>query len=222
MFRFILVFLLCLTVFAPAVSLAYSVTKHNESTPYEVLKIDNVDDGKHYIIGELDGYPEMIEFTTDEPLSLRTQILALPSSTTPNFGGIIVRVLTPRGVEEIVRMKSSEATWEVVKEPVSKLSFLSGPSFETKVASGTYRVEVSTPENFGKYIILLGNTDTNGDFGATWRAVSDMYEFAEVSKIAMLRTPLVYYPVGIILLLFGFGYTIWRTRDRLPFIKHYA
>jgi hypothetical protein len=124
--------------------------------------------------------------------------------------------------EEVARLKPTDATWESVHEPVSKLSFLLGPEFETTIASGTYRVEVSTPENFGKYIIVLGDADVHHGFGATWSAVSTLYEFAGVTKLGMVRTSLVYVPLLTLLILGGFGYTVYRTRDRLPFLKRHA
>ncbi|MCU0678257.1 MAG: hypothetical protein MUF19_01565 [Candidatus Pacebacteria bacterium] len=216
-------FLLAVLVLAlPTLAQAYFLTEHTLEVPYEVLILEQPITERQLVAGELEGYPEMIEFTTDTETTLRVSLLGLAGSTTPNFGGIVVRVREPRGVEEVVRLKPADATWESVREPVSKLSFLLGPEFETTIASGTYRVEVSTPENFGKYLIVLGEEDVHHGYGATWSAVSTLYEFAGVTKLGMVRTSLVYVPLLILLILGGFGYTIYRTRDRLPFLKQHA
>ncbi len=220
MFRLCLLALLLLSL--PATGLAYTVVSHESEIPYEVLKLETPITERQFIVGELNGFPEMIEFTTDTESALQVSLLALPGTTTPNYGGIIVRVLEPRGVEEVARLKPAEATWESFREPVSKLSFLVGPAFETIIASGTYRVEVSTPENFGKYVIVVGSDDINHGYGATWAAVSTLYEFAGVTKLGMVRTSLVYVPLLILIILGGFGYTVYRTRDRLPFLKRYG
>jgi hypothetical protein len=218
----LLVLLFMLGLGLPTLAQAYFVTEHTLAVPYELLILERPVSERQLIVGELEGYPEMIEFTTDTEVTLRVSLLGLPGSTTPNFGGIVVRVLEPRGVEEVARLKPTDATWEAIREPVSKLSFLIGPEFETTIASGTYRVEVSTPENFGPYLIALGDEDINHGYGATWAAVSQLYEFAGVTKLGMVRTSLVYVPLLILLVLGGFGYTVYRTRDRLPFFKRYA
>lgn len=209
------IFLLVLVLTLPSSALAYSVISHDLTTPYEVLPIEVDTNNRQIITGELNGYPEMVEFTTSEELPLSVSIFGLPGSTTPDFGGIIVRVIEPRGVEEIARIKAAEASWAPVKEPVSKLTFLTGPEYFGSIASGTYRVEVSTPENFGKYLIVIGDTDSDTGYLATWNAVSSLYDFAEVTKLGMIRTSLVYMPLGIILVLFGLGYTVYRTRPDL-------
>ncbi len=208
---FFLVALLAL----PTSAFAYTVTNHDLITPYEVLPLEIDTNNRQIITGELDGYPEMVEFTVSEELPLSVSIFGLPGSSTPDFGGIIVRVVQPRGVEEIARIKASEATWESVREPISKLTFLVGPEYFGTVASGTYRVEVSTPENYGKYLLVIGDTDSDTGYGATFGSVAALYEFAEVTKLGMIRTSLVYIPLGIILVLCGLVYTIRRTRPEL-------
>lgn len=206
----------------PTLSQAYFVSEHELSTPYEVMILEQPVVERQLVVGELEGYPEMIEFTSTAEEALRVTLLGLPGSSTPNFGGIVVRVLDPRGVEEVARLKPQEATWESFREPVSKIQFLLGPEFETTIASGTYRIEVSTPENFGKYGIALGLVDTNHGYRTTWSSVARLYEFAEVPKLGMIRTSLVYIPLLILFVLGGFAYTIYRTRDRLSFLKRHA
>lgn len=217
MWRIVLLFIVALL---PGSALAYTVVTHDLTIPYEVLPVTVDASTRQIITGELNGYPEMVEFTVSEETQLPVSIFGLPGSSTPNFGGIIVRVIEPRGVEEIARIKASEASWAPVKEPVSKLTFLTGPEYLGTIASGTYRIEVSTPENYGKYLLVIGENDTDAGYGATWRAVSDLYTFAEVTKLGMIRTSLVYIPLGIVLVVFGLLYTIYRTRPELfPFKK---
>ncbi|MFM2340090.1 MAG: hypothetical protein RLZZ360_726 [Candidatus Parcubacteria bacterium] len=214
---FFLVALLAL----PTSAFAYTVTSHEVVTPYEVLPLELDLENRQIITGELNGYPEMVEFTVSEELPLSVSVFGLPGSTTPDFGGIIVRVVEPRGVEEIARMKASVASWEAVKEPISKLTFLVGPEYFGTVASGTYRVEVSTPENYGKYLLVIGDNDADAGYGATWRSVSALYTFAEVTKLGMIRTALVYIPLGIILVICGMVYTVRRTQPEFFRISNY-
>jgi hypothetical protein len=217
--RLLLVGLGLCAVVTPQAASAYEVVEHTLTVPYEVLELPEGATAERLVAGELDGYPEMIEIKSEEEFLLRVALRSVPSSTLPNFGGIVVRVLEPRGVEEVARLKPSDASWTLERDPLSKLRYQEGPVFETTVASGTYRIEVSTPENFGRYLLLVGSESADQGYGATWRSVATLYEFYGVSKIGMIRTPLVYYPLGILLLLAGFGYTVYRTRDRLPFLK---
>lgn len=202
--------------------MAYTVTPHDITTPYEVLELGQDFSERQFITGELDGYPEMVELTTDTDTTIGVTLLAMPDDTNQELSGMVVRVLQPRGVQEVARLKPADATWAVFREPVSKLNFLAGPETEVAVASGTYRIEVSTPENFGKYVLVVGNGDARSGYLATWRSVAALYEFMGVSKLVMIRTPLVYYPFGILLLLAGLSYTVYRTRERLPFLRRYG
>ncbi len=206
----------------PGCLLAYQVTTHDLLTPYELLPVET-SVGQQFIVGELDGYPEMIEFTVSEAVPVTVALYSLPTTTTPQLNTIMVRVLAPRGVEEVARLNAADVTWEPMRDPVSRLRLLAGPALRTEVASGTYRVEVSTPENYGKYLILVTAGEVNtSSYTATWRAVRDLYSFAGVSKLGMVRTSLVYYPLLITVLLLGFGYTVWRTRERVPFLRRYG
>jgi len=212
--------LLFLWLVIPASVAAYRVTVYEETLPYQVLSVTNPTESQ-FIVGELDGYPEMIEFEFSEASPLVVSLYALPDNSAPLFSGIAVSVLVPRGVAEVTRLKATDAAWELVTEPLSRLSFKAGPTMNETVASGTYRVEVSTPENYGKYLLLLGTAASEAPYLERWRAVNALYEFAGVSKFGLLWSPLVYYPVGIIVLIVGLALTVWRTRSLLPFIKRH-
>lgn len=205
----------------PSSSFAYEVTVHDVKIPYDVVSVPGTVDEQQFIVGALTGYPQMVEIKSDEEFTLRVELRALPdATTTPDFAGIVVQVLERRGVAEVARLKPTDAPWTKVREHVSGLSYLAGPLYEGRVPAGTYHIEVSTPENIGKYILVLGTVPTNGSYWNTWSAISRLYTFYDVSKIGMIRSPLIYYPFGIVLLLGGFGYTIYRTRGRIPFFTH--
>jgi hypothetical protein len=221
MLKYILCLLTTLTL-GVSTAAAYEVIPHTVPVPYDILPIEGEATAQKLIIGELRDYPQMIEIVSDKEFMLTVGLRAVPGEVVPQFTGIVVRVLQPRGVEEVTRLKPSTTTWSEAVDPVSKLPYQIGPVYEGVVPAGTYRIEVSTPENAGKYILVLGGQDVQVGYGATWRAVATMYEFYDASKFGMLRTPLVYYPLGIIVLLAGFGYTVYRTRDRLPLLQRHG
>ncbi len=211
---FLSVALLIILGIWPNVSLGYSVTSHVVSKPYEVLSLPGSPETQQIVIGELNDYPDMVEVVSDTDFVLSVEIRALPFEPVPDLNGIVVKVLDVRGVAEVARLLPEEATWEERVDPVSKLSYLAGPIVATATAAGTYRVEVSTPNNIGKYMLVIGNRPVYAGYGATWQAVASVYDFYGVSKIGMIRTSLLYMPLLIMLVIVGFGYTVYRTRHR--------
>ena len=221
MFLYLSRLFLCLVVLMPISGFAYEVTLHDVKTPYDIVTVPGTAEEEQFIVGTLKDYPQMVEIQSDKEFVLHVELRALPDATsTPNLAGIAVQVLEPRGVAEVARLTPAESSWTKHRDRVSGLAYLAGPSYEGKVPAGTYHIEVSTPENTGKYILVVGTVPTNSSYGDTWAAVSRLYSFYGASKIGMIRSPLVYYPLGIVLLLGGFGYTIYRTRGRLPLLRH--
>jgi hypothetical protein len=214
--------LLAMLVVPHTVVYGYTLVAHESLVPYEVLTLSTEPGQQHIVAGTLNDYPQMIEMTSDEAFFLDVAIRGIPGTSTPDFSGIVIRVLEPRGVAEVARLRASEASWETVTDPLSALPYLAGPSFSGEVASGTYRIEVSTPVNTGQYLLVVGSSNDASTYGQKWDSVSRLYEFYGQSKIGMIRSPLVYYPLGIVLLLIGFGYTIYRTRARLSFRQNHA
>jgi hypothetical protein len=221
MFRSLVCSGLFVWLLLPTFSFAYGVTPHDVKVPYDIVSVPGTVDEQQFIVGTLKDYPQMVEVKSDKEFTLRAELRALPgATTTPDLAGIIVQVLDRRGVAEVARLNAGDATWKQSRERVSGLAYLAGPVYDGRVPAGTYHIEVSAPENIGKYILVLGTVPTNSSYGDTWAAVSRLYSFYGASKIGMIRSPLVYYPLGIVLLLGGFGYTIYRTRGRVPFFKH--
>ncbi len=218
----VLLLLLCLFVCSTESVSAYSVQVHDLAEQYEILTLPGSASEQQIVVGELRDYPHMVELVSDEPFFLTASVRAVPGTSSPQFGGIVVQVLEPRGVAEVARLKASDATWTEEVDTVSALPYLVGPAFAGEVPAGTYRIEISTPDNTGRYILVIGNDDVPSSYGDTWSSVSTLYDFYGVSKLGMIWTPLVYYPLGIVLLLIGFGYTVYRTRDRLPFLRRYG
>jgi hypothetical protein len=60
------------------------------------------------------------------------------------------------GVAEVGRLKANEIVWEKTRDSVLGLSFLKSKAFESEIGPGIYRIEVSTPDNVGKYMLTIG------------------------------------------------------------------
>ncbi len=201
---------------------AYIATEHVTAKPYDVIYLSAPYNREQIVFGQLADNPDMVELVSDEEFTFKLSLRALPGTTTPLLNGIIVEVLEPRGVKEIARLKSTESSWETKRDFQSGLLYRVGPTYEATLPAGTYRVEVSTPDNLAAYMMVLGVNEEPTTYMESWQAVRALYNFYGTPAILLVRSPLIYYPVGILLLLIGFGYTIWRTRDRLPFLKRYV
>jgi hypothetical protein len=91
------------------------------------------------------------------------------------------------------------------------MNFLTSPAISESVESGTYRIEVSSPDNRGQYLLTIGDQPTEPGYFAELAAIRQTQQYFGLSIFSMLRTSYVYYPIGILLLLFAL-YKTWSYR----------
>lgn len=197
-------------------ALAFESVSPEFSVQYEIVTIENPE-VKQLILGELADSPEMYEITTDSPFLLTLEIRALPNDNQviPDLNGIIIKQKEIRGVEEVARLEAKTADWSLQLDKKTGLHYLQGPSISKQLEPGTYRFEISTPNNKDKYILSLGNVDDDNGFFASLAAVKNVYNFYGLSGIHMFSSPYVHYPVGILLLLILIGATyLWQKKNR--------
>ncbi len=164
--------------------------------------------------GELVGFPHTYEIRATEPFTLFTQIL-LPDieSSKNNVSGIIIKEKRAGGrVEEITRLRAKDATWETEYEPFGGDTYRKGTSFEAEMGPGVYRIEVNTPDNVEKYVLVVGKREeiTIGYFELIGR-IADVKVFFGKSKLRVIESPFVYVP----LIIMGIGalvFYIWRRK----------
>jgi hypothetical protein len=195
---------------------AYQATTEPVLTQYEVVTVSGDPKIEQSILGELSGSPEMFEIVSDVEFPLTVEIRAVPNKngTTPDFSGIIIRQKEKRGVEEVARLKAADAGWNVQTEGATGLRYLAGPFYSEVVPAGTYRIEVSTPENVGKYILVIGTEPEKRGYLANLKTIALTYQFYGLSKIRMFSSPFVHYPIGCFILIGLIGYTWYWQRTR--------
>ncbi len=193
------------------VTQAFEALEETVPTQYEVITIQNPEI-EQLILGELTDAPEMFEIVSDVPFTLTAEIRAIPNTsgaTLPQLSGIIIRQKEIRGVEEVARLNSSDAPWTVQTDLDSGLVYQAGPYFSESVDAGTYRIEVSNPNNQGKYLLLIGNQQDQNGYFASLSDIKRVYTFYDLSTVRMVSSPYVYYPLLVIivgLLIFGTWY----------------
>lgn len=201
----------------PAVLLAYGPLKHETARPYDEQVIDGDYRYRSEYLGELKGDPQMFEFSTGHEDKLEIKLLQKPGDDQVPFSLIVVRQNEERGVTEIGRLRSQEIVWEEFSDPTLGVTLISSNTFTADIKPGIYRIEVSTPENSGKYMMVVGSRDRELGYFATLSGVRAIQSFFDYSFFAIFASSLVFYPLGSIILLVLI-YLTWRYRSRL--IKH--
>lgn len=207
-----------LLIFCVQPALAYVASEHTSDIPYEIFSIDTEIPYQQYFMGTLDGFPEMYEMVFAATTTLSLEIRAIDNSSPESFqlAGIIIRDKTVRGVEEIARLQADDTLWEQEQDILSALPYFAGSSFNEVVPPGTYRVEISTPNNLSKYILVFGDDAVSAGYGTALESVANTYSFYGVSKIGMIRSPLLFYPLGIVVLVCLIAGTwYWQRRPRI-------
>jgi hypothetical protein len=155
--------------------------------------------------GELINFPHTYEISSEEPFLLKVEVLAPDIKSSENiYSGIIVKMPEGKGrVTEITRLKAGDASWESKYEPFGGDSYRHGPSYETEVAAGTYRIEVHTPDNIGKYVLVVGAREemSIGYFEMLGRII-EVKRFFEKTPLLVVQSPFYYVPLGLILIVY--------------------
>ncbi len=206
--------LLSVALFSLAVSAeAFSPIVTETEEPYEIITIENEPAKPAYYLGELQNYPVMYEVTSEESFLLNIKISQLMTSgeLTP-FSLITIRKNDRGGgVSEVGRLNFNREAWTVKKYPELGLSLWESESFSRDVEPGTYRIEISTPKNEGKYLIEFGSGEDTEGYFASLAGVRTLQKFYGYSIVKMLTSSLVYYPLGILFVLFLLQRT-WKYR----------
>ncbi len=205
--------LLCGPVAAVALVTEAPVTER----PYETIVITAPATDARVYLGALDNFPDMYEITSHEPFTLHAvirQMLPAPEAELIPFSLVLVRQDDRGGgVSEVARLRHDSDAWERVSDARVAMSFLESRTVSVPVAAGTYRIEISTPENLGRYWLQIGATPSSAGYIATLGHIRAVQRHFQVGWWRFFWSSYVFYPLGIALLLTGLGVT-WRNRQR--------
>ena len=194
---------------------AYELTITETTEPYAVVPLSDAPEIKQAFLGTLQDFPIMYETTSAEPFTLTVQLAQRATAEPDKFSLMIVRQNdTDGGVTEIDRLPFSADEWQARKDSVYGMTFLESPVVTALVEPGTYRVEVSTPENAGQYRLTFGAGEVETGYFATLGNVRTTQKFFGQSVANMLLSSYVYYLLGIIILLIVLQRT-WKYRKSI-------
>jgi hypothetical protein len=210
--------LLLIGVTYPSLSFAYVATSFDFLDPYVPFEISPMPEVEQFYLAELNDYPHLYQFVITTPATYKIALRALPQTDLPAMRPalILVRDIDPNGVEEVTRLTYDSVSWQANYDPRSRLSYQSHESLFIPLDVGIYRLEVSSPGNVGKYMLVLGEDLTTPSIGTTFKTVRSLYDFYDMSVFGMLRTPVVFYPLGILFLLtLLLGTWQWQRRSKI-------
>jgi hypothetical protein len=210
--RFFLLALLVFCLGADFVS-AHVPNLVEQATPKDIVTIEDPTLSQAFY-GEMRGFPHTYEIRATEPFYLFTKIL-IPDleGSGNNVSGIIIKEPENGGrVTEITRLRAKEAAWESEYEPFGGDSYRNGPTFEKELEAGTYRIEVHTPDNVEKYVLVVGTREEMSiGYFETVRRIAEVKEFFGKSKLRAVESPFVYVPLLGLMTVSGI---VWYVRRR--------
>jgi len=190
---------------------AYSPTFNEPSLPYEVYTIEKNIVEKSEYLGDLVGDPHMYEFSVTEPTKLSMQVAQLQKDSSIPFSLIVIKENeNKKGVKDVGRLKTPKEEWKPYYDKVIALELLRSDVFEADLDKGIYRIEVSTPDNFGKYMLVVGSEQNSDGFFKTISQVKATRSWFSVSAFGMFKSTYIKYPLGIVIIL-GLIYFTWRN-----------
>jgi hypothetical protein len=155
--------------------------------------------------GELTGWPHTFTFVVPGETQVSYQLSTLPDATPVSL--LLVRA-AERGVSEVTRQTGLEAVWSEVRDERFALNLVSAEPVTTTIPAGLYRLEVSNPENIGKYQLTVGE-GSQGGFFTTLRQGLQVHSFYGWWTGALLMWQWSTL-IGSLLVLIG--WVLWRRK----------
>jgi hypothetical protein len=109
---------------------------------------------------ELKGEPDLYCITDEDSFQLYVQLLVpdIPNVTRDYMAEVFTR--TDSGRQFIAKLDGPAAEWTEFYEPFAGDNYFTGPEFSTRVGPGDCFVEVTSPDNLGKYVLVVGQAES--------------------------------------------------------------
>lgn len=199
-------------ILLPASLQAYTVFETDISQPYEIVPIEGAPAVQHNYLGTLADYPIMYEITSEDAFTFEAYVSQPTKADAQPLALLLIRKNDRGGgVAEVARMTVTPEQWSTNKDGKLGMSFLTSPTMSESVESGTYRIEVSSPDNMGQYLLTVGTNAPEVGYFDELGAIRQTQAYFGLGLLAMLLSSYVYYPIGILLLLFAI-YKTWSYR----------
>jgi len=207
------IMLTCLILLTPVIASAFVPTETVVSKPYEIVPIESASPEEVSFLGTLENYPIMYEVTSEEAFTFKA-LLRQPTNQVPEPFSLLLIRRNDRGggVTEIARETIAPSEWSRTRDSLLGIGFLELP-LSAELEPGIYRLEVSSPANKGQYALTIGQESKDVGYFEQLGYIRQTQSYFGYGFLTMLRSSLVYYPIGILLLLGAF-YQTWRFASK--------
>lgn len=205
--------LLLALLFFPLCVFAYTSVIADPANDKIVLPIANAEVPQEHF-GKLLGFPHTFEFKVTEAMPFKAHIAVQDTLEQKNDISIIVIKQERRGVSEVGRTRIKDQAWETQKDVLLAETFRSGGRLEAQLEPGMYKLEVSSPDNVGKYKLEWGTTKLKRSYFENVRVLFEVKSFLDSSPFSAFLSPLLYIPL-LLLLLIACGVLIYLKRATL-------
>lgn len=173
MYRYIVLVWLCLGLAPTFVSA--EIFTNRPQTPYELLPMI-VGDGFGEYLGELHNSPVAYEFALATTTVARFVLTQTRKGDPEPLALLIVRELPNGRVELVERMSAKNGEWKEFDDGWLGMSWWALSPVSVTLEPGSYRVEVSSPVNEGRYRLVVGEVGWEG-YGAMWGRIKTTNTF---------------------------------------------
>ena len=191
--------LFALVLLVPVSASAFNPVVQTPEQPYQAIEIDELE-ASQWWLGTLEGFPDLYEFTISEPTTLHLQLTQDTLSEPSALQLLVVRQNDDsRGVSEVFRQAIAVEEWEPRTSLTLGLPRISMPESSEELAPGTYRVEVSSPNNDGNYLLYAGRESESTSF---YVGISDLLLIQSHFEASPFRVFLsIYFLIPLLLIL---------------------
>jgi len=206
--KFIFLLFILAVTFVSVPANAYFPLVNEKEKPYEITHVANDFDRGIQYLGELKGDPQTYEIMIEEAKLLSVSLLQLVGKEILPLSLIVVRENDKGGgVTEIGRISADDIVWQKETPKTLGLTFLKSEELSVFLEAGTYRLEVSTPDNLGKYALVFSDFTLSQGYFQEVKNVRVFQKFFDKSVFSLFKSNYIYLPFGILVLLGAFLYT---------------
>ena len=182
-YKVIPLLLLALCVCAPSLASAHQP----RITESRLTTVTDPEVSKAYY-AELKGEPDVYVINAPAPFDLYVGVLVPDIESTKKD----IRAEVFKGNEKIATIGGTSATWKPFFEPFGQSNYFDGGEYKARAEAGVYTINVSNPDNTGKYSLAVGEIEAfDGKEGMNALSIiPDLKRnFFEESPISFILSP---------------------------------
>jgi hypothetical protein len=181
------------------IALAYVSPISVPQNPQAVLPLGDVSRSHEYF-GRLEDFPHPYSFEVLKEQQFSASVFVPDEPQYANDVSLILVKAEKRGVSEVGRTSAKEATWQRERSVLFAETFRNGGTLSGALQPGSYIMEVSSPNNEGKYRLLWGQERVGRGYIGNVRALFEVKEFLGHATVGVFLSPLIYVPISLLVL----------------------